>query len=38
MEEASAIRFVQHFGATWSILVPFVTPSDFEGGPQIDHF
>jgi hypothetical protein len=26
------------FGAFWSILVPFLTPSDFEGGPQIDRF
>jgi hypothetical protein len=35
---ASGIIFFQHFGATWSILVPFLTPSDFEGGPKIDHF
>ena len=28
----------QHFGATWSILVPFWRPSDFEGSRQIDHF
>ena len=27
-----------HFGATWSIFVPFLTPSDFEMGPQIDNF
>ena len=31
---ASGIVFFQHFGATWSILVPFLTPSDFEGGPN----
>jgi hypothetical protein len=35
---ASAIRLFQMFGAFWSILVPFLTPSDFEGGPQIDRF
>ena len=27
-----------HFGATWSILVPFLTPSDFEGGSKINYF
>ena len=25
-------------GGAWRILVPFLTPSDFEGGPKIDHF
>ena len=35
---ASAIILFQHFGATWSILVPCLTPSDFEAGLQIDYF
>jgi hypothetical protein len=35
---ASATMFFQHFGAKWSILVPFRIPSDFEGGLNIDHF
>ena len=25
-------------GGAWTILVPFLTPSDFEGGPKIDSF
>ena len=36
--KTSAIMFFQHFGATWSIGVPFLIPSDFEVGPKIDHF
>ena len=35
---ASGILFVQHFGATLTIWVPFWIPSDFEGGPQIYYF
>ena len=35
---ASAIIFFQHFGATWSILVPFLILSDLEGGSKIVYF
>ena len=27
-----------HFGATWSIWVPFCRPLDFEGPPKVTHF